>query len=47
MWDTSTDAKTAIDAEGYFNSASGVLKVATLSMFMRQQVVHELTHTQL
>ena len=27
---TSTDAKTAIDAEGYFNSASGVLKVGDL-----------------
>ena len=31
MWSyTSTDAKTAIDAEGYFNSAAGVLKVGDL-----------------
>ena len=31
MWSyTSTDAKTAIDASGYFNSASGVLKVGDL-----------------
>ena len=27
---TSTDAKTAIDAEGYFNSAAGLLKVGDL-----------------
>ena len=31
MWSyTSTDAKTAIDAEGYFNSASDVLNVGDL-----------------
>tara|TARA_Y100001938_G_scaffold41467_1_gene57166 strand:- start:41 stop:322 length:282 start_codon:yes stop_codon:yes gene_type:complete len=31
LWSyTSTDAKTAIDAEGYFNSAADVLKVGDL-----------------
>jgi hypothetical protein len=53
MWSyTSTDAKTAIDAEGYFNSASGVLKVGDLiyvhclllgvaSKFSYHQLKHE------
>ena len=31
MWSyTSTDAKTAIDAEGYFNDVSGLLKVGDI-----------------
>ena len=36
---TSTDAKTAIDAAGYFNDASDLLKVGDLIISTPQQVV--------